>query len=91
MLILVAYDIADDRRLNRVAALMQDYGKRVQRSVFECRLDAERLEDLSKKLKDLLHWREDKVQIYPLCGACEITFSVHGPTPLTVDDEIIVC
>jgi CRISPR-associated protein Cas2 len=35
---LVVYDIADPRRLQRVAKWMQKYGLRAQKSVFECQL-----------------------------------------------------
>jgi len=41
-LIVVAYDIIDDKRRNRVAKTMEDYGTRVQYSVFECVLEEEK-------------------------------------------------
>ena len=59
---LIAYDIAHRKRLYRVAKVMEDYGTRVQRSVFECRLDARRLQQLLERLKPVLKRREDKVQ-----------------------------
>jgi hypothetical protein len=40
MLSLVAYDITDEKRL-RASPASEDYGVRVQYSVFECRLDGE--------------------------------------------------
>jgi CRISPR-associated protein Cas2 len=45
MLVVVAYDVnteslAGRRRLRRVAKLCEDYGQRVQNSVFECWIDA---------------------------------------------------
>lgn len=44
MLVVVAYDINTDssggaRRLRHVAKLCEDYGQRVQFSVFECKVD----------------------------------------------------
>ena len=44
MLVLVSYDVktldaAGRRRLRRVAKVCQDYGQRVQHSVFECLVD----------------------------------------------------
>ena len=33
---LACYDIRDDKRLRRVAAVMERYGTRAQKSVFEC-------------------------------------------------------
>ena len=35
MNMIVAYDIADPKRLQRIAKIMKDYGLRVQKSIFE--------------------------------------------------------
>lgn len=35
----IAYDIPDDSRRDKVATLLVSYGERVQLSVFECWLD----------------------------------------------------
>ena len=45
MLVVVAYDVSTDceegkRRLRRVAKLCENFGQRVQNSVFECLVDA---------------------------------------------------
>ncbi|HOT98551.1 MAG TPA: CRISPR-associated endonuclease Cas2, partial [bacterium] len=40
MLYLVSYDIIDNAKRIRLAKKLQDYGQRVQYSVFECSLDA---------------------------------------------------
>lgn len=39
MLHLIAYDITNDRRLRRVAAICEDFGCRIEKSVFECDLE----------------------------------------------------
>jgi CRISPR-associated protein Cas2 len=39
MLILVSYDVPDDRRRTRLAHALKDFGERVPYSVFEYRLD----------------------------------------------------
>jgi CRISPR-associated protein Cas2 len=36
MLVLVVYDIADDRRRLKLANFLEGHGRRVQESVFEC-------------------------------------------------------
>lgn len=64
MLILVSYDIPDDRRRGRVAHALKDYGERVQLSVFECNLENESLERLRSRLPPLLEDKEDSVRIY---------------------------
>jgi len=71
MFILIAYDIADDRRLKKIAKLMEAYGERLQRSVFECVIGEDQLHALMHDVKLLMKRKEDKVQFYHLCDACE--------------------
>ena len=42
MQFVVAYDIRQDRRRNKVMNTLKDFGLRVQYSVFECELTARR-------------------------------------------------
>ena len=65
--LIVAYDIADDRRRNLVAHLLEGFGERVQKSVFECGLDPQREATLRRLLTSLLDAEEDRLRIYPLC------------------------
>ncbi len=62
----VCYDIVDDRRRARVHKLLEGYGRRVQYSVFECDLNAKRLDQLEGRLARLIHAEEDDVRLYPL-------------------------
>lgn len=69
MLILVAYDVTTEtrkgrRRLRRVAKVCQDYGQRVQKSVFECKVDANAYEILEKRLLDEIDVEEDNLRFY---------------------------
>jgi CRISPR-associated protein Cas2 len=68
---LVAYDIVTDTRagetrLRKVAKLMEGFGQRVQKSVFECVLNPAQLEQLKHRLVHILHPRDDSVRIYRL-------------------------
>ena len=67
-LLLVCYDIPDTRRRNRVARLLEEFGERVQKSVFECDLDTSRQARLRRKLTAMIVPSEDKLRFYPLCG-----------------------
>ena len=91
MFVIVAYDISDDRRLRRVAAMMKDYGTRVQRSVFECNLGREGLRDLIVDIKALINRRRDRVQIYHLCRACQQRFENYDQGSLTEDTDVYIC
>lgn len=66
---LVCYDIREDRRLRRVAKLLEGYGERVQYSVFRVRLGATDEERLRWQLTQTTA-PEDSWLIIPLCGAC---------------------
>jgi len=68
-LIVVAYDIPDDRRRVRLHTLLLGYGEPVQESLFECELDERQVRLLRAKLRRILA-PGDKVRIYPLCAAC---------------------
>lgn len=70
MFFLVAYDISDPQRLRKVARLMEEYGARVQRSVFECRLSDDKLLALVAELMLLIKPRYDRVNIYRFCASC---------------------
>ena len=68
MLWVICYDIADNRRRNRVANVLLGYGERVQESVFECHLDNSLLRRLQAELLPLVDPDADRLRYYPLCG-----------------------
>mgnify|MGYP000246900574 CR=1 FL=1 len=68
-LLLVAYDVSDNRRRARLHALLSGYGQPVQESVFECELDDARRRSLQRALKRTVR-PGDRVRLYPLCAAC---------------------
>jgi CRISPR-associated protein Cas2 len=55
MLVLVVYDISDDRRRLKLSTFLEGYGRRVQESVFECFIDLNEMKKLycriQKKVK----------------------------------------
>ncbi len=66
----VAYDIPDDRRRNRVARVLEGYGERVQYSVFECQLTPDQFQKLWDELKRKVDEAEDSIRAYRLCPVC---------------------
>lgn len=69
MYVLVSYDISDNKQRTKVANLLMDHGKRVQYSVFECRLDAKMLNDLTAMLEPFASGT-DSIRIYQICESC---------------------
>lgn len=66
MLTIVAYDIADQKRLSKVASVCEDYGVRVQYSIFECYFEPEVFQELWLKLLGLIDEREDRLVAYKI-------------------------
>ncbi|MCS6886274.1 MAG: CRISPR-associated endonuclease Cas2 [Blastocatellia bacterium] len=69
MFIVIAYDVstqdkAGATRLRRVARTCQDYGQRVQNSVFECKLDKQHWVVLRDKLLKIIDQKQDSLRIY---------------------------
>lgn len=71
MYILVTYDIetmdaAGRSRLRRVAKVCQNYGQRVQNSVFECKVDATQYKMLELALAEIIDEDRDSLRFYNL-------------------------
>lgn len=69
MLVLVTYDVntetkAGRKRLRQVAKLCEDYGQRVQYSVFECLVQPAQWTELRKKLTDVVDLDKDSLRFY---------------------------
>ncbi len=69
MLVLVSYDVSTtdkkgQRRLRRVAKVCQNFGQRVQYSVFECIVDPAQWTALRQKLIDAIKPEEDSLRFY---------------------------
>ncbi|MBN1271080.1 MAG: CRISPR-associated endonuclease Cas2 [Candidatus Aminicenantes bacterium] len=90
MLYIVAYDIPDDRRRYRIAQTLLDFGKRVQHSVFECILDEKLVEEMQKRLSEIISIKEDSVRIYSLCGECKDKIFILGQGEMTIDEDVYI-
>jgi CRISPR-associated protein Cas2 len=70
-LIVVSYDVSTKtpegkRRLRKVAQACEDYGQRVQCSVFECWVDPTNIAVLKNRLLDLIDLAADSLRFYYL-------------------------
>jgi len=69
MMVLVTYDVktenaAGRRRLRQIAKICEDFGQRVQNSVFECLVDPAQWTELRKRLTDVYDGAEDSLRFY---------------------------
>ncbi len=63
---LVCYDICDEKRLRRVAEVCEDFGVRLQYSVFECELSAGERVQIEAKLSEVIDAQMDQVMFVHL-------------------------
>lgn len=64
-LYVAAYDIADDRRRRRVARVLEEYGHRVQESVFVVSVTPDDIKELRRQLGEHLS-KEDEFDLFPV-------------------------
>lgn len=69
MLVLVTYDVATKYeegvvRLRRVAKMCENYGQRVQNSVFECVIDPALWVQFTHKLQQIIDPTQDSLRFY---------------------------
>lgn len=67
----LCYDVADDKRRDKLAQLLTDYGVRVQFSVFEIVCNGRIFDSLIADVTELIDPKKDKVLVYPLCAFCD--------------------
>lgn len=87
---LLTYDIADPKRLVRVAKVMEASGERVQDSVFEAYLNEEELERLLKKVQRVMELEEDSLRVYFLCGSCRGKIRCIGVGKVTPPPGLLI-
>ena len=88
MKMLAVYDIADPRRLSRVAKILKDYGVRVQYSKFEIDPAGEAgFAILQKRIDEVIDDAEDGVKYIPLCLRCRNRIEIIGLGKYVDPDE----
>lgn len=74
----IAYDVSDDRRRERLAGALLDVGVRVGLSLFVARLTRGELVTLVERAAELVDPSTDRVHLYRLCQACEAVSAFVG-------------
>ena len=69
-MIVVAYDVNDDRRRSHVVKLLERVGVRINFSVFERMLTDSQYHSLRKDILECISIKEDTVVYYPICLNC---------------------
>ncbi len=90
MFLVIAYDIANDKRRNRIAKILLDYGERVQYSVFEADITQELLNEILIRLKAVINTEEDSIRIYKICSRCLDNIELMGDAKLSLPEDVFV-
>ncbi|WP_414541701.1 CRISPR-associated endonuclease Cas2 [Nostoc sp. CCY0012] len=82
MLVVVVYDIPNDKRRTKLSNFLEGYGRRVQFSVFECFLSLEEMRQLYINVRKLVKPAEDNVRFYWISQeAVERVLTIGGEAP----------
>ena len=78
-MVVVAYDISNDRRRAKAVKILERVGVRVNFSVFECMLTERQYESLRDELLQVISLKKDTVVYYPICLNCysQIVYQPH--------------
>ena len=71
MMVIIGYDVttidtAGKKRLRKVSKICENYGQRVQNSLFECLVDTDSLYTLTNNLLKIINLNDDSLRIYRL-------------------------
>ena len=84
-LYIVCFDVCEPKRLRKIANELENFGRRVQCSVFECHLQPEQLKQLQQRLVSYMDASEDHIRFYPLCGKDTQRVLIDGVGSLTAN------
>ncbi len=88
-MIVVAYDITDDKRRSRMVKLLEQYGSRINYSVFECMITHKEQASLLKEASVIIDSQKDQVAIYHVCADCYskteyLPHHIKKPSPVVI-------
>lgn len=65
---LIIYDISNEKRLHKVAKLLESYGTRVQKSVFEIEATKNIIGKIRHKVQKVIEEKEDFIVYFNICN-----------------------
>ncbi len=86
--VLIVYDIVKNKSRKNVSDLLEGYGRRVNKSVFECRFKNEKEKSLLlEELKKEINPKRDSIRVYTICQKCIQTSRelANQPDPFETD------
>ena len=95
MMLVLAYDVdtttqAGTKRLRKVAKICENYGVRVQDSVFELIIDAGQLVTLKAQLNEAIDGDDDSIRIYRLGNSYQGKIEFLGKKTRFEQDQALI-
>lgn len=91
MIVLVTYDISENRTRARLHKYLKEFGLNTQLSVFECDLDTQGLNRLAAKARELIDPDTDSVRFYRLCAGCQSKVMISGQGLKLTQLDFLIC
>lgn len=86
-LVLIIYDIINNKTRQNMVKFLESYGRRVQKSAFEVLVTQQQYNDITEKIPNLIS-DEDNVRIYRLNSSNEVI--LYGESESAYEDEVII-
>jgi CRISPR-associated protein Cas2 len=90
MLVMISYDVVDEKTRLKLMKFLKDYGRRVQKSVFEFDMGAEIYEKVKLGVERIINKRKDRVRYYQICKGCADRIEISGWGEVTEDEDFVV-
>jgi CRISPR-associated protein Cas2 len=91
MLVIVAYDIPNDKRRLKLSNFLEGYGRRVQESVFECFMNLDEMRSLHTQVSSKVKLDEDNIRFYWLpSDVVAKVLTIGSSIPLAPPDAYII-
>lgn len=91
MLVLVTYDIPDSKRRTKLANFLEGYGRRVQKSVFECFTTLSEMKKLGRQIEKRIQLPDDDVRLYWISAdALPRSVTLGGEPPVPPPNAYII-
>ena len=95
MMVLVTYDVdynesSSARRLRKIAKICENYGQRVQKSVFEMDIDPAQFIKVKNSLLESMEKEKDSIRFYLLGSNWERRIEHYGQKPMIEQNGTII-
>lgn len=87
---IIAYDITDDGKRTKVSTMLERYGTRRNKSVFECMVTESQLKKITAEIHKRIEPQTDTVLIYRICLNCYVLSEIIGKQSLPLTNSTIV-